>query len=579
MHKFKYSVIRFRNVIMNPWHVAMIVLLALHLTMLMLHFKPAISTPDANGYLAQARLIANYGHTWFEPESPLQFIGTHWLRAENGRYFSRYPPGLPTILAIPYKLAGPFAALLINPILTTLTLLGLFMLCSLWLGKKFGFVAALIMALNPMVNSFALTQDAHAATAFFAVWGIYLLARWSKTLSPSLAFFIGLCWGIIPSIRYAEGLFCLAMGLFITLHLNRGRAALRSMIMAFIGALIPVSVLLIHNQLAFGSFWKTAYSLTHEQTGFGLQYFMRNALPYLKNIMISGAGLFAVLGWLGMVMMCTQHRTRRTGIFFIALVLPITLLYMSYYFVLPHMPGATMRFLLPTFYVYAVAGVWLLKIMADKWHRPMRAAIPMVVVITGAWGLPQSLMPLKFIKETNTTLVAITRIVEEHVKPGDIIIAPPPIPQHLDFIGQWRLGDAMWFGHHAEGSILRHQKTNPDKPGPMQIEEKQLRLQRYTDTSGRLSAVLLHDLDTWAKPNKRVYWIGILEAIEHIVPSSDHLEVVARIKIPHTIKRPDIKPQQPHTPHRLLHEPNKKPPPRAFTGATEFVLVEWKREQ
>ena len=135
MHKLKYSVIRFRNVIMNPWHVAMIVLLTLHFTMLMLHFKPAISTPDANGYLAQARLIANQGHTWFEPESPLQFIGTHWLKAENGRYYNRYPPGLPTILAIPYKLAGPSAALLINPILTTLTLLGLFMLCSLWLGK------------------------------------------------------------------------------------------------------------------------------------------------------------------------------------------------------------------------------------------------------------------------------------------------------------------------------------------------------------------------------------------------------------------------------------------------------------
>lgn len=45
------------------------------------------------------------------------------------------------------------------------------------------------------------------------------------------------------------------------------------------------------------------------------------------------------------------------------------------------------------------------------------------------------------------------------------------------------------------------------------------------------------------------------------------------------MNRPDIKTQQPHTPHRLLDESNKKPPPRAFTGATEFVLVEWIREQ
>src|SRR5438874_2496136 len=85
---------------------AAILLAAAHFAFLMKYFAPAISTPDANGYFAQARHIAVEHRTWFEVESPLQFIPTHWLSADGQRFYSKYPPGLPLIAAAVRIIAG-----------------------------------------------------------------------------------------------------------------------------------------------------------------------------------------------------------------------------------------------------------------------------------------------------------------------------------------------------------------------------------------------------------------------------------------------------------------------------------------
>jgi len=167
-----------------------------HFIWMMSYFEPAISSPDANGYFAQARLIATTGQTWFSSESLLQYVGGHWIDRGDGRFFSRYPPGLPVVAAIFFMAGGHKAALFVNPLLTAFTLLGLFFLCRLWIGERWAMLAVLVMAFNPVVNGRALTHDAHAAVAFFLVWGIYLLAQWSISKSVVGGFFAGLCLGL-----------------------------------------------------------------------------------------------------------------------------------------------------------------------------------------------------------------------------------------------------------------------------------------------------------------------------------------------------------------------------------------------
>ncbi|MBI4623863.1 MAG: hypothetical protein HY736_11695 [Verrucomicrobia bacterium] len=105
-----------------------IVLAVVHFAWLRFHSAPAIMSPDANGYVVQARLLAEAGRTWFAAESSAQYIGMHWLETTDGVFHSRYPAGLPLLFAAAWKLGGLDAALLVNPLLASATVLLVFFL-------------------------------------------------------------------------------------------------------------------------------------------------------------------------------------------------------------------------------------------------------------------------------------------------------------------------------------------------------------------------------------------------------------------------------------------------------------------
>ena len=76
----------------DPWPRRAAALLALALfTWLLAHFAPATMSPDANGYVVQARLLATEGRTSLAVDSPAQFVGMHWLETAPGVFHSRYP--------------------------------------------------------------------------------------------------------------------------------------------------------------------------------------------------------------------------------------------------------------------------------------------------------------------------------------------------------------------------------------------------------------------------------------------------------------------------------------------------------
>ena len=286
--------------------IAVLILCSAHFAFVMRYFEPAISTPDANGYLGQATLIAQTGRSWFTLETPLQYVGMHWLKTpsaadESGfRYYSRYPPGLSLIEAAALKLHSPTAALIVDPLLSTLTLLALFLLCRLWVGAGWALLATAAMAVNPAANMQALSHFAHAGVAFFFLWGLYFLALWERTRAPGWALAAGLFLGIVPSVRYPEALLVAGCALFFLLNWRNDSQTRRSLIAGVIGLAIPMTALLIRNQQAFGAFWKTGYALTNEQAGFGWNYVREHFTSYLDGLQSAGAGPFFILGIAGL---------------------------------------------------------------------------------------------------------------------------------------------------------------------------------------------------------------------------------------------------------------------------------------
>ena len=411
------------------------ILVGVHFLFLACFFEPAISTPDANGYMAQARLIAQEGRSDIAVESPAQYVGDHWMPAGSGRYFGQYPPGLPVLLAVVFRLFGPEAALWVIPVMGSLSLLGLYLVAREWAGPGWGLLAATLMAFNPFANFHALGADSHTAVCFFLMWGLFGLVKWESTRSAWSAALSGFCMGFIPTVRYPEALFLLAFALFVAMSWRRADGY-RSLVAGLVGAAVPIIALAVRNQSAFGAFWRTGYSISGEQTGFGIGYLIDYFIPYLFLILTLGAAAVFVVGVRGMVLLCKRPETRRRGQLLITLVFPITLLYMSYY----HRPGHnSTRFLLPTFFVYAIAAVEFLKIRTEAEPARGKKLAGILLGLTILWGLPLSLYELRALNRDNAMLASISRVLEQHVQPGSILIAHSGLQQHLDFVGRWRL--------------------------------------------------------------------------------------------------------------------------------------------
>jgi 4-amino-4-deoxy-L-arabinose transferase-like glycosyltransferase len=557
-----------------------------HFVLLLSHFQPAISTPDANGYFAQARRLATDHRTWFATESVVQFIPPHWLTPDNERYYSKYPPGLPLLAAVAFRLAGPTGALLIDPVMASLSLLGLFLLCRLWIGDGWALLATALMAVNPVVNQQALWAFAHTAVAFFLVWGLFCLARWQRNRTAGWAFAAGCCFGMIPTIRYAEGLFLAGFAGFVLLNIGRDRQSRRCVLAAVLGAAIPIGILCVRSQLAFGAFWRTGYALTNEQTGFGWSYFIDHAVPYLRQLGAEGSGLLFGLGVVGLTILCARAESWKRGVLLVALVVPTTLLYMSYYWA---PDGAAMRFLVPTLFIYAIAGVWLLSIVWRHHPRAGVAAAVVLLILTAAWGLAPSLRALERQRESDAVLATLTRVVKAEVEPGSIVIAERLIQQQLDFVGRWRLVDESIVTRPAR-RLLRRADLDANRPSPRPARWNDDRLTRYDGLrGGALYDAFSEDVWAWAGKEHRVYWIATQDQLDRVQEELwewDRLSPVATIDMPERAV-PEFRPGPPGIgPRRGSGRPvgrrgrGDAAPPRmaALRAGEPLVLVEWTRE-
>ena len=249
----------------------------------------------------------------------------------EGKYYGQYPPGLPALLALVFRPLGWYPTLWVLPVMATMALLGLYLVVREWVGAGWALLAAVLMAVNPVANRHALGADSHTAVCFFLIWGLYGVIRWERSRSVFWAALAGFCLGVIPSIRYAEALFLIPFAVYVFSASRDGRWW-RSVLAALACASVPLVALALRNDMAFGAFWKTGYSISGEQTGFGLGYFVRHAIPYLVMLPIVGVALVFPFGVKGMVELCKRPETRNRGYLLTGLAVPITLLYMAYYF-------------------------------------------------------------------------------------------------------------------------------------------------------------------------------------------------------------------------------------------------------
>lgn len=538
--------------------MCLLALVLLHFLWLYAHFAPASMSPDANGYLVQARLIAEEGRTAFEAKSPAQFVGTHWLETQSGVFHSRYPAGVAALFALAWKLGGLDAALLVNVVLASATLLAVYGLARRFVDGWLALLAAAVVAVAAVANQHALSADAHTAAAFFLVAGTWALLRFGDRPTIGRGLLAGVMLGLVPTMRYPEALAGVAIAAWLVWAVRPWKLLWP----ALAGAALPIGAQLIHNAAAYGAFWRTGYALTHEQTGFGWDYFSEHALSYLQGLLgTQGLGFFFAFGVAGLIALSVERGRRAEGLLFTGVVVPLVLLYMAYYFG----GGASMRFLIPTFSFLAIAGVWLLSRLSLA--GPSRIAL--VSALAGLQlllGLTTSAETLARMKLSLNAAARARAMAERQLPAGSVLIAEHQLAESLDATGEWRLveenlvglpgarlpprfGGGMGPGGMGPGGIAMgpggmgpggamgggglRSPEGGDTPSPQQPGKNRLQQERYRglDLAERRAKVWA-DIVQWAG-DRPIYWYArSVEMVENALPPGADYESVAEIDAP-----------------------------------------------
>jgi hypothetical protein len=238
---------------------------------------------------------------------------------------------------------------------------------------------------------------------------------------------------------------------------------------------------------------------------------------------------------------------------------PIVLVYMAYYFGGGGPGGAmgNLRFLIPTFPFFAVAGVWLLARLAEQLGSAGRAAalaVAAVQLLIGLVGTQQILSSAK------TSLGAAARaraVADQEMPAGSVVIVERQLGESLDAVGRWKLveenlvagmGGPGFFpggpgglgGPRAaagRGGTFRppgsEGESPEDEPNPMQRGKNRAQQERYAGLRpDERRARIWSDLRAWAG-DKPVFWFArSLEAVDQALPEGADYHSLAEVDVP-----------------------------------------------
>jgi hypothetical protein len=335
---------------------------------------------------------------------------------------------------------------------------------------------------------------------------------------------------------------------------------------AVLGAALPIGALCVHNAAAYGAFWRTGYALTNEQTGFGVGYFLSHALGYLQALGGQGLALFFAFGAAGVAALAVERHTRAAGVLFAGIVTPLVLLYMAYYFG-GGGPGAgngaavgNLRFLVPTFPFFAIAGAWLLGRMAEQLGAAGRAALVAVAALQLIVGLGSSAQTLKQSGASIAAAAGVRKLAEKEIPAGAVVIVERQLAESLDAAGKWKLvdeslvggvggglrgGGPMGFGGGGLGRGGMPGGGFPpmggpggmaggaDQPSPQQVGKNRAQQARYAGlNAAERRARVWADVVAWAG-DRPVYWLArSLDAVDNALPDEADYKSVAEIEAP-----------------------------------------------
>lgn len=136
-------------------------------------FEAVPHVPDEIAYLFQARIFAG-GQLWAPAPGPPDFFLQEHVIAQSGRWFAKYPPMFPALLALGVRGGAPW---LVNALLSALTALLIYRITRELAGWRWGLVAWLLALTSPFFVIMGGSMMSHSACALFVTLFVWLSVK------------------------------------------------------------------------------------------------------------------------------------------------------------------------------------------------------------------------------------------------------------------------------------------------------------------------------------------------------------------------------------------------------------------
>lgn len=229
---------------------------------------------DSVAYLFQAKTLALGRLSVPAPKSPHFFL-EEFINVYRGRWFGKYPPGWPLLLAFGQLVHIPS---LVNPVLTGINIFLIYVIGRAVYGPIVGLLAALLTATSPFVVFMGGSFMSHPASLCFLLGFVYLTIRWvqgveGRSSPPSdwrllgpAGFLLGMAFitrqidAVVFALPFA--------GLLLSRPVARRVLALRWLVL---GAIVPLLFLLYYNWNLTGNALTSPYAIwdPRDHPGFG----------------------------------------------------------------------------------------------------------------------------------------------------------------------------------------------------------------------------------------------------------------------------------------------------------------------
>ena len=221
---------------------------------------------DSVAYLFQAKVFAR-GQLWAPLPARPEFFEHEFLIQRDGRWFAKYPPGFPAILALGVIVGAPW---LVNPVCAALSIVLVFLIGRRLAGTPTGLIAAALAVTSPFLIFLSGSFMSHPAGLLMALLFAWLFLRREH---PASALGAGIALGIGLLVRpWTMAAIAAPFGIVALAELARERErALRRYSPLLVGLLPFVAAWFGYNAALTGDPLRTTMELgwSFDRVGFG----------------------------------------------------------------------------------------------------------------------------------------------------------------------------------------------------------------------------------------------------------------------------------------------------------------------